>query len=348
MTKVAIIGGGFFGTCIALKLKEKNPKFNINIYEKRDDILKGTSGKNQFRCHRGYHYPRSKNTFLECQKSYESFKGIFKKSFINSENFYAISKKNSKTNFDNYLHFLNDVNLKYEITKHPLIKESAVQGIIKAQEKIIDINKARKIIKKKIIELDINLFLNNEINLNLEFKNKYDLIILATYDNNNFLKKKIGLNTDKYFYQLVEKIIIKTPPKFNKFSCVILDGDFVSIDPYQANHHIIGHVTKSVIFKQESKNKFYLSKKFANFLNDYEVENPDRSNFGKIKKDFNIFFNHFNPTRYAKSFYVIRCTKRNKDDERVTNIDFHNKIISVHSGKWINCVEAGNEIAKLI
>ena len=64
--KIAVIGGGFFGSSIAIELKEKFNNFKIDLFEKKDDLLKGTSGKNQFRLHKGYHYPRSKETAQVC------------------------------------------------------------------------------------------------------------------------------------------------------------------------------------------------------------------------------------------------------------------------------------------
>ena len=49
--KIAIIGAGFFGLATALKLRESYKKADIQVFEKLNDILLGTSGKNQFRWH---------------------------------------------------------------------------------------------------------------------------------------------------------------------------------------------------------------------------------------------------------------------------------------------------------
>ena len=59
---------------------------------------------------------------------------------------------------------------------------------------------------------------NYHVDLNKKFNSNYDLIILSAYENNNYLKKKINIETEKYYYQLVEKIIVKTPKSFKKFS----------------------------------------------------------------------------------------------------------------------------------
>ena len=64
--KIAIIGGGIFGVTAAIILGSKH---NVELFEKNDDILKSASGSNQFRVHRGYHYPRSPETVTGIIKS---------------------------------------------------------------------------------------------------------------------------------------------------------------------------------------------------------------------------------------------------------------------------------------
>ena len=349
--KIAVIGGGFFGSSIAIELKEKFNNFKIDLFEKKDDLLKGTSGKNQFRLHKGYHYPRSKDTFLECKSSNESFNENFKNCFLKSNNFYSISKYGSKVTFDQYLEYLNKVNLEYKIVKkHKLINMEMSQGIISANEKIINIHKARVILKKKISSLGINTFFNYNVDVSKKFNSNYDLIILSAYDNNNNLKKNINIETEQYYYQLVEKIIVKTPKIYKKFSCVVLDGDFMSIDPYndKMNYHICGHVKKSVIESSNTKDIFKITKNERDKLEKYYINLREDSLFEEFKKDFIKYFNYFGKSEYQKSFYVVRCTKKNKNDERITSIDVNGKIISVHSGKWINCVETARNIAKII
>ncbi len=61
MTKIAVVGAGIFGITTALKLSEKH---EVDLYEANSDIMQAASAINQFRLHRGYHYPRSPQTIL--------------------------------------------------------------------------------------------------------------------------------------------------------------------------------------------------------------------------------------------------------------------------------------------
>ena len=71
--KIAVVGGGIFGVTAALTLSKN---FDVTLFEKSNEILKAASGSNQYRVHRGYHYPRSKDTVLGIKKSENSFKKI--------------------------------------------------------------------------------------------------------------------------------------------------------------------------------------------------------------------------------------------------------------------------------
>ena len=61
---IAVVGGGVFGTTISWKLAEMGQK--VDLFEKNKDIFMAASGINQYRIHRGYHYPRSLETVLTC------------------------------------------------------------------------------------------------------------------------------------------------------------------------------------------------------------------------------------------------------------------------------------------
>ena len=72
--RIAIVGGGIFGIASSIILAKNH---QVELFEKNNELLQSASGSNQYRIHRGYHYPRSPETVTEIIKSENSFKEIF-------------------------------------------------------------------------------------------------------------------------------------------------------------------------------------------------------------------------------------------------------------------------------
>ena len=208
------------------------------------------------------------------------------------------------------------------------------------KEKILNVNKTKKLLIDKIRKKKIKLYLNKE------FKKKdlvnYDKVLIATYSNNNFVLSKLGvknLTTNKY--QLVEKIIIRLPKKFKKKSFVVMDGDFVCVDPYLGtDYHLLSDVKLSKLETVTSIYPNFKSNK-KKFLNKGIIKNIKISRFKEFVLNSSEYLPFLKKSKYIGSMFVVRALKKNKEktDERVTSINHHNKkIISIFSGKWNNCV----------
>lgn len=109
--RIAVIGAGIYGITTALYLAEK---YSVDLIEMQGDILTSASGINQFRLHRGYHYPRSPETVISSFKSTEEFRKEYPDAIIDYiERFYCISKENSLTSADRFIRFLEQFSLEF-------------------------------------------------------------------------------------------------------------------------------------------------------------------------------------------------------------------------------------------
>ena len=335
---IAIIGSGFFGVSLSIILAKKH---KIDLYEKESDILQGASRVNQFRFHQGYHYPRSNKTINEIKKYKNSFQKFFGNNiFGKTENFYSISKYRSKTSFSNYLKFLKKNKLFFKVYKNKNFFSRNIEGTIIVNEKILNYFKIKKKLKKTLKKNSVHL------NFKKEFKkenfSKYDKVIIATYQNNNYVLKKLGITVkNKFRYELVEKILLKLPKRFKNKSFVVLDGNFVCLDPYiGTNKHLLSDVkfskieiVKSIMPVFKHKNK--------KFLNKGLIVNKKISNFDNFVKHGSLFLPFLKKAKYAGSYFVVRTLKHNveKTDERVSIVKKVNKkVIVILSGKWNTCI----------
>ena len=334
--KIAIIGSGFFGLTLGLFLSKKH---EVHIFEKEKKVLNGASSANQFRFHLGYHYPRSQKTVTEINKSKNLFTDYFgRKIFQKTLNYYLIANE-SKVNFKRYKKFLKKNKLYNKILNN-FISSKIINKTILTNEKILNYFSFKKLILKKIKYSKLRLRLNSEFKKS--YLKNYDKVILTTYANNNKILKKIGIKRlDNFKFELVEKIVIKLPKKFHNKSFVVIDGKFVCVDPYLGTkYHLLSDVKLSKLETIVGKFPVFKNKN-KKFLNKGIIKNKRISRFEDFIERSSIYLPFLKKAKYVGSMFVVRTIKKNKEstDERTSLIKNHsNKIISILSGKWNNCV----------
>ena len=318
--------------------------------KKKKTILNGASKANQMRFHQGYHYPRSLETLNEVKKFNKSFIKFYGKDILGkTNNYYAVSKYNSKTNFNKFIKFLNNNKLYYKKIKNKNFSNNVSEPIL-SKEKNLNYFIIKKKILTKLKKSKINLILNKQI----QKKDlvKYNKIIIACYDQNNIVLKNLGIKLKKkYKYELVEKIIIKLPKKFKKESFMVLDGKFVSLDPYLGtNYHLLSDVkfSKLEVIKSYFPNFKSAKKKF---INKGIIKNIKFSRFNKFINNSKNYLPFLEKAKYIGSFFVVRTIEINKEktDERLNQIvKINKKIITILSGKWNTSVGLAKKLIYLI
>ena len=146
--KIAVIGGGIFGVTTAFMLANEN---HVELFEKNNDILKAASGANQYRVHRGYHYPRSKETVLEIMKSENSFKEIFSEAIVSHyEHYYCVAKKNSLTSAKQFVDFCDKYGLVINEAELDCVQKDSIDLCVRVKESVYDPKKLKKLSLDKL------------------------------------------------------------------------------------------------------------------------------------------------------------------------------------------------------
>ena len=110
---ITIIGGGWYGCYIAMRLMEA--KIPYEILERESTIFSGSSSMNQNRLHQGYHYPRDYSTRISSLTGFQKFVSIFPG--LSTElhrNIYGIHE-NSLMDYDTYDHIFRYEGYDFEI-----------------------------------------------------------------------------------------------------------------------------------------------------------------------------------------------------------------------------------------
>ena len=97
-----IIGGGFYGSAIAIYLAKTRGLRRVILLEREPELLIRASYNNQARVHNGYHYPRSFTTAFRSRVNLPRFvrdwPQVVKQDFVK---LYAIARRNSKVTASN-------------------------------------------------------------------------------------------------------------------------------------------------------------------------------------------------------------------------------------------------------
>ena len=338
---VLVVGGGIFGCTSAISLSTNG--YNVTLHEELDDIMKCASSINQYRLHKGYHYPRSKDTARECLNGIKSFKRKYEESVVNGEinHQYAISQRDSLVSGEEYVQFLNDMNLPYNRVDNLKGTELTVD----VDEELFDSDKLREIVKRRMATSGVNINLNRKtIKDDL---NDYDFIVISTYSKINELLQ----SPKQYQFEVVEKPVVKLPEKYKNKSIVIMDGPFMCIDPLgDTGWHVMGNVVHAIHSTNVGKFPEYDSK-FDELLNKGIVKNPSITNIDKFIESAKTFFVDIDEVEHIGSMYTFRTVlpNRDKDDARPTLVEkSDDRTFTLFSGKIGTCVSAADELLEYI
>lgn len=348
--KIGIVGGGIFGLTIAWILAKEG--YGVDLFEKNKDVFMAASGINQFRLHRGYHYPRSIDTIIACLNGEKKFREVYPEVLMDGENehHYAVAKEGSFLNTEQCFKVWDKCGLEYEETELDILSKETIEKCIRIKESLIDPVKFKEICLERCKMYGVNIFLNKEVNYN-DMKD-YDLIVVATYANNNSLIKHYPKSQRNYQFELVEKVVLKLPERFNKISVVIQDGPFCCIDPYgRTGLFLMGSVVHAIHHSNIGQTP-EIPEEFKDILNNGIIKNPKITKIKQFLSAADVFFPGIEKeAEHIGSMFTIRTVVPNRehDDARPTIVEkIDDKIISVFSGKIPTCIDAAEEVLKIV
>lgn len=340
--KVAVIGTGIFGITSALKLDDS---FNVTLFEKSSDILQSASSINQYRLHRGYHYPRSVDTAISAKHGTETFLKEYPCELDSSNQYYGIASFGSKVNSEEYESFMSGLGLNYTKVKSDLVIDTNVEKLYKVEEGLFDPKKLYDLCKSKLSNSNILVKYNTMFQRIDELQ--YDYVINAAYAGLNQNSEK----QSDYQFEICEKPLIKLPKKFKGVGIVIMDGPFTCIDPYSdTNYHVVGNVVHAIHHTNVGKSP-EIPVKLKGLLNKGIIKKPAITKWKLFKETLSEFFKNINEVEHIGSMFTIRTvlTNRDFDDARpsIVNRESKSKYL-IFSGKITTAVDTANELHNYI
>jgi len=339
--KALVVGAGVFGLTSAIALSHNG--YDVVVREKEDDLMKGASSINQYRLHKGYHYPRSIETAQECQRGLQTFKRKYESSVVNGniQHLYSIASEDSLVSGDEYKNFLEKVGLEY-YEREPMPNCDLT---IQANEELFNPEQLILSLHKKLYSSGVKVYVNSEVK-SLD-EEKFDVAVIATYSQiNQLLDEK-----KEYQFEVCEKPVVRLPKIFENLSVVVMDGPFMCLDPYVNDSHVLGNVVHA-IHETNIGTKPIVSEELKPYLNKGLIRNPKITNIDKfIESGKKYFGDEFEDLEHIGSMYTIRTvlSNREQDDSRPTLVEkINDKVYTLFSGKIDTCVDAANQLIQRI
>lgn len=321
----------------------------VALFEREGDILLAASHVNQYRLHRGFHYPRSPETIRECLQAERTFREEYGQAVIDGGiQVYAIARENSRTSPERFRQVLQEHGLEFELWSDPDVRADAVGALFRVREGRLDYARLKAICGDRIRSSGVELHLNHPFVRRDEAG--YDQIILAMYAGINSPPVD-GQEPLLCQFEVCEKPVVRLPSRMAEKSIVVLDGPFMCVDPAgRTEHHVLGNVVHAI----HCTNVGYhpdVPRHIARLLNRGIVPSPPCSRFERFIEAGSHFIPVLREASWVGSMFTVRAVLPDVDetDERPTIVRrLTDRHIRVFSGKFGSCVDAAREVVSLV
>lgn len=344
---VAVVGGGIFGVTAAVDLARAG--YPVDLYERREDLLLAASGINQYRLHRGYHYPRSDETARTCRDSERLFQERYPAAVVAAEEqYYAISARDSRTSADDYLAFCRRLGLEHEEERPAVLRPDSVDLVIRAREHLFDPDVLRRLAWEDLLGAGVRVHLG--VTADRDLLAGADLAVIATYAAINDLLDDVPEARRTYQFEVCEKPVVRLPAGYRGKGLVVMDGPFMCFDPLAgSDRFVLGNVVHA-IHRTTVGPEAEVPPELAPLLDRGVVPEPSVTAIDRFLEAGSEFFEGFEQAEHVGSMYTLRVVLPNVDgtDERPTLVRrIDDRRVTLFSGKIDTCVAAARDLVAL-
>jgi len=248
--KALIVGGGFYGCCLAVFLRRHFEE--VILIEREASLLMRASRVNQARLHYGYHYPRSFLTAARSRANFEGFRAHFPGvAFDSFRHLYCIARTDSKVGARYFERFCSAVDL--PLTPAPsdlsnLFTRRLIDRVYEVPEPAFDVDALRRNLVGQLADSDIVLRTGETVERiasagdagasRVELASGEalvaDWVFNCTYASINRLSAATPASRPMLKHQFTEVALIEPPDALRELAVTVMDGPFFSIMPFPA------------------------------------------------------------------------------------------------------------------
>lgn len=252
-----IVGGGFYGCCLALFLRSVSD--NVMLVEAGDQILTRASRVNQARVHTGFHYPRSMLTAVKSLVLHNRFAVDFPEAIVDDfRMLYAIAGKRSKVSAKRFHGMFRDMGspIRPADPSHAaLFDPDRIEQVFECREYAFDYKMLRRKVQERFDAIDLDVRLRTMVagieeradgavaRLSTGEEIEARFIFNVTYAQINALLRTAGLPEAEMKHEIAEVALVQPPPPLERLGVTVMDGPFFSCMPHPGEAlHSLTHV----------------------------------------------------------------------------------------------------------
>jgi glycine/D-amino acid oxidase-like deaminating enzyme len=252
-----IIGGGFYGCCLALYLRSISRR--VLVVEAGEALMQRASRVNQARVHTGFHYPRSAVTAVKSMLLHRRFIEDFPEAVVGDfQMLYAIARRRSKVTAKKFFRMFRDMDAPIRPAQPgqaALFNSAVIEDVFACFEVAFDTAVLARIMAARLADADVEVRLSTALEHlrdrpggvvvglsdGSEVTARYAFNI--TYSQINTVLAAAGLPQARLKHEIAELALIEPPPELDRIGVTVMDGPFFSCMPYpSAGLYSLTHV----------------------------------------------------------------------------------------------------------
>jgi glycine/D-amino acid oxidase-like deaminating enzyme len=260
-----IIGGGFYGSAIAIYLAKTRGLRRVILLERESELLNRASYNNQARVHNGYHYPRSFTTAFRSRinlpRFVQDWPQAVKHDFVK---LYAIARRNSKVTAKQFERFCYEIGAKIkpaETGLKRLFEPRLIEDVFLVEEYAFDSTRLAEWAVKELQDASIDVHYSTRalaISRSPADKSLTVAVQPESGDASSIICRYVfnctysGLNQFKGDFpgtqtglkqEITEMALMQAPPALEGLGITVMDGPFFSMMPFPSRSlHTLSHV----------------------------------------------------------------------------------------------------------
>ena len=160
-----IVGGGFYGCCLALYLRSISAR--VLMVELGDTLMDRASRVNQARVHTGFHYPRSALTAVKSMLLHRRFMDDFPEAVVRDfQMLYAIARRRSKVSSKRFFRMFRDIGAPIRPAgpgQAALFDPHMVESVFACSEAAFDYAVLRRLLAERLDRAEVEIRMSTSL-----------------------------------------------------------------------------------------------------------------------------------------------------------------------------------------